>query len=139
MAWYSDYHTRREGLERDGLLVLVRGARIDPDTGFVALYLEANECDLLRSNVDRGFDLHVTLGYTSDYTHGVAHDAVDRINLRWRGRLVRLRVGWVGGGGSIQLSDDDPFACDPDIWWLQKKGHYGNGVNCLPRGLHVSL
>ena len=47
MSWYSDYHIRRERLERDGLLVLVSGARIDPDTGFVAVYLEANEGDLL--------------------------------------------------------------------------------------------
>ena len=139
MSWYSDYHIRRERLERDGLLVLVRGARIDPDTGFVAVYLEANEGDLLRSNADRDFDLHVTLGYASDYCAGIAEDAIDRINQRWRGRLVRLRVAWVGGGGSLQLAADDPFVCDPDIWWLQKKGYYGNGVKCLPRQLHVSL
>ena len=139
MAWYGDYWARRERLLANGLLVLVRGARIDPVTGFIAVYLDANESDLLRSNADREFELHLTIGYASDYFDGVAEDAVARINQRWCGRLVRLRVAWVGGGGSIQLSDADPLAGDPDVRWLHRRGHYGNGVRVKPRGLHVSL
>ena len=123
----------------DGLLVLVRGARIDPGTGFIGVYFDANEGDLLRSNADRGFELHMTLGFASDYYAGVAEDAVARINQRWCGRLVRLRVAWVGGGGSIQLSDADPLAGDPDVRWLHRRGHYGNGVRVRAHGLHVSL
>ena len=139
MAWHSDYDARRSRLEREGLLVYVRNARVDPITGFVAVYFDANESDLLRSNVDREFELHLTLGYASDYYAGIAEEAVGRINQRWRGRLVRLRVAWVGSGGSIQLGEDDPLASDPDIYWLHSRGCYGNGINVLARGLHVSL
>ena len=137
--WHADYYARRDRLVADGLLVLVRGARVDPDTGFAAIYLDANEGDLLRSNADREFALHITLGYESDYYAGIARDAVERINRRWAGRLVRLRVEWVGGGGSIQLGRDDPFVCDPDVYWLHSRGWYGNGLRVKPRGLHVSL
>ena len=139
MAWYSDYYARRDRLLREGLLVLVRGAVLDPRTGFLALYLEANEGDLLRSNVDREFDLHLTIGYASDYAKGVAEEAVERLNARWRGRLVRLRIAWFGCGGSAQLADDNPLASDVDVRWLHRRGYHGNGVKCLPRQLHVSL
>ena len=139
MAWYSDYSERKERLLASGLLVLVRGVHIDPATGFVSIGLEANESDLLRSNADREFALHITLGYVSDYAVGVAHDAAARINMRWAGRLVRLRVGWVGNGGSAQLADDDELVMDPDISWLHWRGHYGNGRRVRARQLHVSL
>ena len=139
MAWYSDYSERKERLLANGLLVLVRGAHVDAATGFVSIGLEANESDLLRSNVEREFALHITLGYASDYAAGVAHDTVARINQRWAGRLVRLRVAWVGGGGSIQLAHNDPFVNDPDVYWLHSRGWYGNGINVRARGLHVSL
>ena len=130
---------RKDRLVADGLLVLVRGAHIDAATGFVSILLEANEGDLLRSNADRGFDLHITLGYATDYHHGVAAESIERINQRWQGRFVRLRVEWVGGGGSIQLGRDDPFVCDLDVYWLHSRGWYGNGLHVKPRGLHVSL
>ena len=98
MTWYADYYTRRDRLVRDGLLVLVRGAHIDAATGFISIIIEANEGDLLRSNADRGFGLHLTLGFETDYAAGVAREAVVRLNERWAGRLVRLRIGWVGRG-----------------------------------------
>ena len=139
MTWYADYYTRRDRLVRDGLLVLVRGAHIDAATGFVSIIIEANEGDLLRSNADRGFGLHLTWGFETDYAAGVAREAVVRLNERWAGRLVRLRIGWVGGGGSVQLAKDDELAMDPDVWWLHSRGWYGSGINVLPRGLHVSL
>ena len=139
MTWYADYHIRKERLLVDGLPVLVRGALIDPTTGFIGVYFDANESDLLRSNVDRGFVLHLSLGFASDYHAGIAEHSVERINQRWRGRLLRLRVGWVGGGGSAQLARDDVLANDPDIRWLHSRGWYGNGVNVRARDLHVSL
>ena len=139
MAWYSDYSERKERLLANGLLVLARGAHIDAATGFVSISLEANESELLRSNVEREFALHITLGYASDYAAGVAHDAAARINRRWAGRLVRLRVGWVGSGGSAQLADDDELVMGPNIYWLHSRGHYGNGVHIRPRDRHVSL
>ena len=139
MTWYSDYSARKERLLRDGLLVLVRGARIEPDSGFMAIHLDANEGELLRGHVDRGFALHMTLGYSSDYADGVAAETIERVNRRWAGRLVRLRVAWVGSGGSAQLADDDPIACDEDVTWLHRRGWYGNGQHVRPRGLHMSL
>ena len=139
MTWYSDYQDRRDRLLANGLLVLVRGARVDPDSGFMAIYLDANEGDLLRSHVDRDFALHSTLGYSSDYADGVGADAIERINRRWAGRLIRLRVEWVGSGGSAQLAGDDLIACDEDVSWLHRRGHYGNGLHVRPRQLHVSL
>ena len=139
MAWYCDYESRKERLLRHGLLVLVEEVRVDPATGFLAIYLQANDSDLLRSNTDREFPLHITLGYASDYGNGVAAEAAQRLNNRWRGRLVRLAIDWVGGGGSIQLAANDLFVMDEDVYWLHSRGWYGNGVNCLPRSLHVSL
>ena len=139
MTWYSDYDVRKDRLLRDGLPVLVRGARIDAVSGFMAIYLEADEFNLLRSNADREFDLHISLGFVSDYAAGTAEHCVNTINERWRGRLVRLKVSWIGGGGSIQLACDDPLACDDYIGWVHRRGWYGNGVNCRPRDLHVSL
>ena len=91
--WHSDYSERKGRLVASGLLVLVRGAHIDDATGFVSIIIEANEGDLLRSNADRGFGLHLTWGFETDYAAGVARDAVVRLNERWAGRLVRLRIG----------------------------------------------
>ena len=139
MAWYGDWELRKERLLRDGLLVLVRGINAEQGTGFIAAHLEANEADLPRSNVDRGFGLHLTIGFVSDYNPDVAAEAVARLNARWSGRLVRLRVSWLGNGGAAYLAEDDELAMDEDISWLHRRGWYGNGVNVLPRGLHVSL
>ena len=139
MTWYSDYQARHDRLLADGLLVLVRGARIDAVSGFMAIYLEADESNLLRSNADRGFDLHLSLGFVSDYALGIAEQCINTINDRWRGRLVRLKVSWIGRGGSIQLARDDPLAGDDYIRWLHSRGWYGNGVNCRPRQPNISL
>ena len=139
MAWCSDWQARCDRLRVNGLLVLVEDVRVDPTTGFVAVYFVANEGDLPRSHVDRDFQLHMTLGYASDYADGVALRLATTLRRRWAGRLLRLRVGWFGGGGSAQLAYDDVLAQDPDIHWLHSRGHYGNGVNVLPRQLHVSL
>ena len=139
MAWYTDWELRCQRLLRDGLRVLVEGVRVDPVTGFIGIYLIANESDLPRSNVDRDFDLHVTLGYVEDYYPGVATAAVERINERWRGRLVRLNVAWMGCGASAQLAEEDDMARDVDIRWLHSRGYYGNGRLTRVRGLHVSL
>ena len=139
MAWYGDWELRCQRLLREGLLVLVDGVRIDPITGFVAIYLTANEADLPRSNVERNFHLHITLGYKSDYVTSIVEDAVERLNVRWRGRLVRLDIAWMGGGGSAQLSKNDAFYNDADVWWLHSRGFYGNGRRTRVRRLHVSL
>ena len=139
MAWYSDWEVRFERLRANGLLVLVNSVRIEPDTGFAAVHFTANEGDLPRSHIDRGFGLHLTLGYESDYGDGVAASCVAALNERYAGRLIRLRISHVGGGGSVQLAADDVLASDPDIYWLHSRGWYGNGQHVRARDLHVSL
>ena len=133
MAWYSDYAARKDRLVANGLLVQVRGARIEPGTGFMAIYLEANQGDLLRSDADRGFALHMSLGFESDYGPGVADHCIDIINERWRGRLIRLKITWVGSGGAAFLAEDDALGLDYDIAWLYARGWYAD------RGMHISL
>ena len=82
-----------------GLDVDILEARIDPATGFVALYLDAWETFLPRSHAERGFPLHLTLGFASDYGEGVAAEVVARINHRWAGREHELGAAPTIGNG----------------------------------------
>ena len=84
MAWFPDYKERRAWLERNGLPVIFEEARVSD--GFVALYLRADAV-LLRSNAHREWDLHITLGYTTDYPVGVAELLCEHINALWAGRF----------------------------------------------------
>ena len=139
MAWYSDWSARCDRIVQLGLPVLVRDINIDPATGFIAVHFLANEADLPRSHVDRGFELHLTVGFSSDYADGVAENSVRILKERWLGRIIRLKVAWFGNGGSAQLASDDPLASDDHIRWLRSRGWYGNGISVRARGLHVSL
>ena len=139
MAWYSDWPTRCDHIVQFGLPVLVRDIGIDPATGFIAVHFAANEADLPRSHVDRRFELHLTLGFSSDYADGVAEHSVRILKERWLGRLIRLKVACFGNGGSAQLAADDPLASGDHIRWLHSRGWYGNGVHVKARCLHVSL
>ena len=139
MAWYSDWSARCDRIIQFGLPVLVRDINIDHATGFIAVRFVANEADLPRSHADRGFELHLTVGFSSDYADGVAEHSVRILKERWLGRIIRLKVAWFGSGGSAQLAADDHLASDDHIRWLHQRGYYGNGVECLPRDLHVSL
>ena len=85
MAWFPNYYERRAWLERNGLPVIIQEARVTPD-GFVAIYLSADDAVLLPSNANREWDLHITLGYTSDYPEGVAEVLRQHINAAWAGR-----------------------------------------------------
>ena len=138
-GWFPEWRHRINMLYVGGLDVDILEARIDPATGFVALYLDAWETFLPRSHAERGFPLHLTLGFASDYGEGVAAQAVARINHRWAGREHELRIAHVGRGGAAALHHDEPLYQDPDIWWLHSRGHYGNGRWVRPRQLHVSL
>jgi hypothetical protein len=137
MAWFPNWQERREAILRHGLPAVVLNARITD--GFVAIYFDIDEQLLLRSHDARGFPLHLTLGYVSDYGDGVAEAAVARLNQRYAGQWLMLQIEWIGGGGSANLSPKDFLAMDEDVWWLHSRGHYGNGVHIKPRQLHVSL
>ena len=137
MAWAPNWWERREAILRHGLPAMVLGARITD--GFVALYFDIDDTLLLRSHEARGFPLHLTLGYTSDYGDGVAEAAVQRLNQRYAGQWPMLSIEWIGAGGSANLAPTDFLATDEDIRWLHSRGHYGNGLHTEPRQLHINL
>ena len=130
-GWYEDWKDRRDRLLRDGLPVRVLGARIESD--FFAVYLDADERYLLRSHKKRDFELHITIGYASDFQEGDAVAAAARINEKWAGYDYTLWISWVGSGGAVFLHKKDHIANDPDIVWFHSRGWYRD------RQLHVSL
>ena len=138
MAWFPNWWERREAIMRHGLPIIFEEVRLSPD-GFLGLYLRADEALLPRSHVSRGFDLHITIGYSSDYPKGVAELVRDHINAVWAGRFHVLDVEWVGWGGAAMIRDTDPIAENLLISWAHKVGYYGNGLHTPPRQLHVSL
>ena len=138
MAWAPNWEERLAWVARNGLPIIIEEARVQGD-GFVALYLRADDAVLLRSNLSRGWDLHITLGYTSDYPEGVPDILCEHINAVWAGRFHVLDVEWIGKGGTAQIRGSDPIAEGPLIQWLRRNGHYGNGKWVRPRQLHVSL
>ena len=131
MAWFPDWELRKAWVERNGLPVIFTEARVTD--GFVALYLEADESILPRSHVSRGFPLHVSLGFSSDYPEGVADVLVGAINAQMANQFYVLDIEWVGHGGAAMIRGTDPFALDPLIKLLHVNGYYGR------RQLHVSL
>ena len=138
MAWFPNWQEHREAIMHHGLPIIFEEVRLTPD-GFLALYLRADEALLPRSHVSRGFDLHITLGYSSDYPKGVAELVRDHINAVWAGRFHVLDVEWVGKGGAAMIRATDPIVENLLISWAHKVGYYGNGLHTEPRQLHVSL
>ena len=138
MAWFPNWQERREAIMRHGLPIIFEEVRLSPD-GFLALYLRADEALLPRSHVSRGFDLHITIGYSSDYPKGVAELVRDHINAVWADRFHVLDIEWVGEGGAAMIRATDPIAENLLNSWAHKVGYYGNGLHVRPRQLHVSL
>ena len=138
MAWFPDYKERREAIMRHGLPIIFEEVRLTPD-GFLALYQRADEALLPRSHVSRGFDLHITLGYASDYPEGAAELLRDHINAAWSDRFHVLIVEWIGQGGAAMIHAEDPVTQDLLIQVAHACGYYGNGLHIEPRQLHVSL
>ena len=114
-AWFPEWRHRIKMLYVGGLDMDILEACVDAETGFVALHLDAWEPFLPRSHAERGFPLHLTLGFASDYGEGVAEAAVARINERWAGREHEVRIAHVGRGGAAALHHREPLHQDPDI------------------------
>ena len=123
---------------QNGLPVIFTEVRVQDD-GFFALHLRADEALLQRSNVSRGWELHLSLGYSCDYPAGVAEALCGAINAAWADRYHVLDIEWVGKGGAAMVRGSDPVSEDPLIQWAHSCGHYGNGVHVKPRQLHISL
>ena len=104
-----------------------------------ALYLRADEALLPRSDVSRGWELHISLGYESDYPEGVAEVLCEAINAAWADRFHVLDIEWFGKGGAAMVRGSDPVSQDLVIQVAHRCGHYGNGVHVQPRQLHISL
>ena len=138
MAWAPNWEERLAWVAQNGLPIIFTEARIE-DSGFFALYLRADDAALPRSNAHRGWDLHITIGYSSDYPDGVAELLAHAINSMWADRYHVLDIEWVGKGGSAQIRGTDPISTDPLISWAHRVGFYGNGLRVRPRQLHVSL
>ena len=136
-GWHGDREDRLDFLVRYGMPAHVKAATIVD--GFVSVELDVDENLLPRTSEARQFKLHLTLGFESDYWPGIAVDAVSRINDRWRGRDVVLKLYRWTNGGTVELAEDDGIANDPDVYWLHSRGYYGSGVHTDARQLHVSL
>ena len=106
---------------------------------FVSLELDVDEALLPRTGEARQFNLHLTLGFESDYWAGIAREAVARINERWIGRNVVFKIARWTSGGAVELAEDDDIATDDDVRWLHSRGYYGNSIHTDPRHLHISL
>ena len=138
MAWAPNWEERLAWVARNGLPVVFTEARVE-DNGFFALYLRADEALLPRSDVSRGWELHISLGYESDYPEGVAEVLCEAINAAWADRYHVLDIEWFGKGGAAMVRGSDPVSQDLVIQVAHRCGHYGNGVHVKPRQLHVSL
>ena len=125
-------------MAQNGLPVIFTEARVQDD-GFFALYLRADEALLPRNDVSRGWELHISLGYSSDYPAGVAELLCGAINAVWADRYHGLDIEWVGKGSAAMIRGSDPVSQDLVIHWAHSCGHYGNELRVEPRQLHVSL
>ena len=133
-AWHDDWKQRLEAIVRHGLPVEIRDVDIGADRcGFISMHLEADEDILPRAQKMRGFPLHLSIAFRSDFRDGIAEEAVQRLRARWAGEWTILRIRRYTSGGTIELANDDVFVLDDDIAWLHARGY------CWDRAMHVSL
>ena len=138
MACSPNWEERLAWVAQNGLPVIFTEARIQDD-GFFALYLTADGALLPRSDVSRGLELHISLGYRCDYPEGVAEVLREAIDAAWADRYHVLHTEWAGRGGAAMVRGSDPVSQDPLIHFAHSCGHYGNGLHVQRRQLHVSL
>jgi hypothetical protein len=133
MAWFDDWRSRMTAIRSIGLPVIITGLELQ-DNGFLSICLDVEEVYLPRSHADRGFDLHVSIGYIQDYDDlTTALEAALRLHNRWSGRWTLLNISWIGSGGAAYLHTYDMLNDDEDFTYLYSRGRY------RARGAHVSL
>ena len=121
-------------MEGRRLPVRLLGPRVDGD--FLAIYVAVDDAWLPRPHSTRGWELHVSLGFLSEYrARGLTDDAImELINIlgeRWSGRHHMLTIEWVGRGAALMIHRDDVLALDPIVDFLSAHGGY-------ERQLHIS-
>ena len=130
-GWYPDWQHRVDRIKALGLPVVVQGLQVAPD-GFLALQLQADDAVLPRSNRDRGFPLHISIGLLRHYPpEGI--NMARRFAARWQGRPHVLPIEWVGVGGAAMVRRSDALVSDPDFLQLHRNSWYAD------RQPHVSL
>ena len=131
-GWSPTWRVIRAQMETRGMLVTIREASVEEGTGFIAIWVEAEEAILPRPHLARGFNLHISIGKLHNYfNHDIVYDALGRINARWAGRSLRLRIKRMCR--TAELHPDDLLAADEDLVWLHDRGCYWE----CP--LHISL
>ena len=131
-GWSPTWRVIRAQMETRGMLVTIREASVEEGTGFIAIWVEAEEAILPRTHQARGFNLHISIGKLYNfYSHDIVLNALARINARWAGRSLRLRIKRMSG--TAELHSDDLLAADEDLVWLHDRGCYRD----CP--LHISL
>ena len=81
-GWLATWRVTRARLETSGLVVTIRQASVEA-TGFIAIWLEAEESQLPRAHRSWGFELHISIGKLHNfYNQTLVYEAVDRINTR---------------------------------------------------------
>ena len=122
-GWSPTWRIIRARMETRGMLLTIREASVEEGTGFIAIWVEAEEAILPRPHLARGFNLHRSIGKLHNYfTQDIVYDALGRINARWAGRSLRLRINRMGG--TAELHPNDPLAADEDLVWLHDRGCY---------------
>ena len=136
MAWFPDYEDRLQWIANNGLPVIFTEARCDP-SGFTALYCQIDDDVLPWSNECRGFELHITLGFWSDFKKYLTYEQLEvlrgEVNARWSGVHQVLWIEWTGRGASAQIHPEDAVQLDDIITALHNIGGHQD------RQLHVSL
>ena len=136
MAWFPDYEDRLQWIANNGLPVIFTEARCDP-SGFTALYCRIDDDVLPRSNARRGFELHITLGFWSEFEKYLTYEQLevllDEVNARWSGVHHVLWIEWTGRGASARIHPEDIVQLDDVITALHNTGGHQD------RQLHVSL
>ena len=126
-GWFADWMTRRDRMVRDGLPVYFDRIAIDGD--FVAFVVHIAEEHLPRSHADRGFGLHVSIGFLSTLRERGLDTAgvklyLEELHTRYSGRHRLVKVQRLGFGGAAILHDDDELMMDPIFEALYKFGGY---------------
>ena len=122
-GWKPEWRVIRACMERQGLLVEVIEARVDP-WGFVAVWFDADEIDLPRTHLARNNGLHISLGYLDDWPgfENQVRESVEELNATWAGRTILLPVERMSS--SARIARDHPLAADPNILYWQRRGRY---------------